>query len=122
MEQTIGQRLNWNPQPSSESEVNMPTYEYKCADCGANLEIVQSIHDPSLTDCPECGASALRKQFGNVGVVFKGSGFYKTDSRSSDKKSSTKPSGTSDKPKKTESTTSTSSESKSKPVDNSNSN
>lgn len=96
----------------------MPTYEYKCADCGADLEIVQSIHDPSLTDCPQCGASALRKQFGNVGVVFKGSGFYKTDSRSSEKKSS----GSSKPAKKSDSGASApSNESKTKPVDNSNS-
>lgn len=63
----------------------MPTYEYSCNDCGERLEVVQSIHDDSLTTCPNCGGT-LRKHFGNVGVVFKGSGFYKTDSR--DKKSS----------------------------------
>lgn len=59
----------------------MPTYEYVCRNCGHDLEVVQSIHDPSLTECPECGG-ALRKLFGNVGVHFKGSGFYRTDSRS----------------------------------------
>jgi putative FmdB family regulatory protein len=58
----------------------MPTYEYVCTDCGTPLEAVQSIHDPALTDCPHC-AGRLRKVFGNVGVVFKGSGFYRTDSR-----------------------------------------
>ena len=83
----------------------MPTYEYKCADCETDLEVVQSIHDNSLTECPECGGS-LRKQFGNVGVVFKGSGFYKTDSRSPEKKSP-KP------PKKSETTSETKTESKS---------
>ena len=62
----------------------MPTYEYVCTQCGAPLEVVQSIHEPSLTECPQC-QGRLRKVFGNVGVVFKGSGFYRTDSR--DKKS-----------------------------------
>jgi len=59
----------------------MPTYEYVCTSCGAPLEVVQSIHEPSLTDCPSCADGRLRKVFGNVGVVFKGSGFYRTDSR-----------------------------------------
>ena len=58
----------------------MPTYEYVCTECGAPLEVVQSIHEPSLTECPAC-RGRLRKVFGNVGVVFKGSGFYRTDSR-----------------------------------------
>jgi len=60
----------------------VPTYEYACADCGHNLEAVQSFSDDPLTVCPECGGT-LRKVFGNVGVVFKGSGFYRTDSRKS---------------------------------------
>lgn len=60
----------------------MPTYEYVCTKCGASLEVVQSIHEPSLTVCPTCGDGRLRKVFGNVGVVFKGSGFYRTDNRS----------------------------------------
>lgn len=59
----------------------MPTYEYVCTECGTPLEIVQSIHEPSLTECPSCRGGRLRKVFGNVGVVFKGSGFYRTDSR-----------------------------------------
>ena len=58
----------------------MPTYEYVCTDCGDRLEVVQSIHEPSLVECPSC-TGRLRKVFGNVGVVFKGSGFYRTDSR-----------------------------------------
>ncbi len=62
--------------------VNMPTYEYLCTSCKSPLEVVQSIHEPSLTACPACGDGRLRKVFGNVGVVFKGSGFYRTDSRS----------------------------------------
>ncbi len=59
----------------------MPTYQYVCTDCGSDLEAVQSFSDPSLTECPTCGGK-LRKRFGAVGVVFKGSGFYRNDSRS----------------------------------------
>ncbi len=59
----------------------MPTYQYTCTDCGQPLEAVQSFSDPSLTVCPSCGGN-LRKVFSAVGVVFKGSGFYRTDSRS----------------------------------------
>lgn len=58
----------------------MPTYQYACTACGEPLEAVQSFSDSSLTDCPACGG-LLRKVFSAVGVVFKGSGFYKTDSR-----------------------------------------
>jgi putative FmdB family regulatory protein len=60
----------------------MPTYEYVCSACGEHLEVVQSFRDDPLTECPVCGGD-LRKVFGNIGIVFKGSGFYKTDSRSS---------------------------------------
>ncbi len=59
----------------------MPTYEYACKACGEHLEVVQSFKDTALTECPACGGP-LRKVFGNIGVAFKGSGFYKTDSRS----------------------------------------
>ena len=58
----------------------MPTYEYACTSCGQHLEVVQSFTDEPLTTCPSCG-SPLRKVFGNIGIVLKGSGFYKTDSR-----------------------------------------
>ena len=58
----------------------MPTYAYACKDCGHAFDIQQSFSDSSLTVCPECGG-ALRKKFNSVGVVFKGSGFYRTDSR-----------------------------------------
>ena len=58
----------------------MPTYEYACTECAHRLEVVQSFTDASLTECPEC-TGRLRKVFSPVGVVFKGSGFYKTDSR-----------------------------------------
>ena len=60
----------------------MPTYQYACTACGHQLEVVQSFTDNALTVCPECDGS-LRKLFSGVGVVFKGSGFYRTDSRSS---------------------------------------
>ena len=58
----------------------MPTYEYRCKSCGEHLEVVQSFKDDALTTCPNCGGD-LRKVFGNIGITFKGSGFYKTDSR-----------------------------------------
>lgn len=60
----------------------MPTYEYRCRDCDHGFEIVQSFTDDALTECPECEGS-LRKVFGNIGISFKGGGFYKTDSRGS---------------------------------------
>lgn len=63
----------------------MPTYEYACSTCGTDHEVVQRITDATLTICPVCGDPGLRKLFSNVGVMFKGSGFYRTDSR--DKKS-----------------------------------
>ncbi|VXB60588.1 FmdB family zinc ribbon protein [Citricoccus sp. K5] len=58
----------------------MPTYAYACKDCGHEFDIVQSFTDDSLTACPECEGT-LRKKFNSVGVVFKGSGFYRNDSR-----------------------------------------
>ena len=60
----------------------MPTYEYACAECGERLEAVQKFSDDPLTECPAC-SGRLRKVFSPVGIVFKGSGFYRTDSRSS---------------------------------------
>lgn len=67
----------------------MPTYSYACTACEHRFDTVQKFTDPSLTDCPEC-SGRLRKLFSSVGIVFKGSGFYRTDSRStnSDKPSS----------------------------------
>ena len=65
----------------------MPKYQYQCKDCGEALEVQQSFTDDALTVCPNCGGD-LRKVFNAVGVVFKGSGFYKTDSRSSGSSSS----------------------------------
>lgn len=63
----------------------MPTYAYVCTDCDHRFEIVQAIADATLTSCPECGGT-LRKVFHPVGVAFKGSGFYRTDSRTSEAK------------------------------------
>jgi len=72
----------------------MPTYQYACTECGEQLEVVQKFSDEPLTVCPAC-QGRLRKVFSPVGVVFKGSGFYKTDSRKSSTASST-PSSKSD--------------------------
>ena len=60
----------------------MPTYQYQCTDCGEALEVHQSFTDDALTVCPAC-QGRLRKVFNAVGVVFKGSGFYRNDSRGS---------------------------------------
>ncbi|HEY8652062.1 MAG TPA: FmdB family zinc ribbon protein, partial [Dermatophilaceae bacterium] len=65
----------------------MPTYAYACTACEHRFEIVQSFVDDSLTECPEC-MGRLRKLFNAVGVVFKGSGFYRTDSRNEARKGS----------------------------------
>ncbi len=62
----------------------MPTYQYRCADCARELEVVQRFTDASLTECPSCQGN-LRKVFNAVGVVFKGSGFYATDNRTKGK-------------------------------------
>src|SRR4051794_28556966 len=58
----------------------MPTYQYRCTECGHDLEAVQKFSDAALTECPNCSGQ-LRKVYNAVGVVFKGSGFYRTDSR-----------------------------------------
>ena len=68
-------------QDSGKREQPVPTYQYACTACEHRFEAVQSFSDASLTECPEC-AGKLRKLYGSVGVVFKGSGFYRTDSRS----------------------------------------
>lgn len=81
----------------------MPTYQYACTDCGDRIEVVQKFTDDPLTQCSACDGR-LRKVFSAVGVVFKGSGFYRTDSRSTangaktkaTEGSSAKDSGTSD--------------------------
>ena len=61
----------------------MPTYSYACTGCGHAFDIRQSFTDDSLTVCPDCGETTLRKVIHPVGIAFKGSGFYKTDSRAS---------------------------------------
>lgn len=60
----------------------MPTYEYRCKSCGHELEVQQAFTDEPLSECPDC-QGPLRKVYGNVGISFKGSGFYKNDARSS---------------------------------------
>ncbi len=64
----------------------MPTYEYECTSCGQRIEVFQRITEEPLTTCGACGGP-LRKVFHPAGIVFKGSGFYATDSRSSSKSS-----------------------------------
>jgi putative FmdB family regulatory protein len=65
----------------------VPTYSYACTECDNRFDAVQAFTDDALTTCPQC-SGRLRKLFGSVGVVFKGSGFYRTDSRDSSSKSS----------------------------------
>lgn len=65
----------------------MPTYSYACTECDNRFDAVQAFSDDALTTCPKCSGK-LRKLFGSVGVVFKGSGFYRTDNRDSGKSSS----------------------------------
>ena len=72
----------------------MPTYSYECTECGNRFDIVQAFTDDALTTCEQC-TGRLRKRFNAVGVVFKGSGFYRTDSRESAKKSKTSTNGSS---------------------------
>jgi putative FmdB family regulatory protein len=62
----------------------MPTYSYRCTECGTAFDIQQAFTDDSLTECPTCGGR-LRKLFNSVGVTFNGSGFYRTDSRPAEK-------------------------------------
>ncbi|MER7949116.1 FmdB family zinc ribbon protein [Streptomyces sp. NPDC096079] len=81
----------------------MPTYQYQCTECGEGLEAVQKFTDDALTECPSC-KGRLKKVFSAVGIVFKGSGFYRNDSRGSSSSSS---------PAASKSTTSTSSSSSS---------
>jgi putative FmdB family regulatory protein len=88
-------------------EENVPTYQYACTACGHQLEAVQSFADEPLTECPAC-EGRLRKLFNSVGIVFKGSGFYRTDSRSSGSDSAT---STTAKPAKSDSSSNGSSDS-----------
>src|SRR5207237_887226 len=88
------------------ARVRMPTYEYLCKSCGQRLEVQQRFTDDALTECPAC-EGPLRKVFGTVGIAFKGSGFYKTDSRPGSTKTSS--SSTSDTSSSTSSESSSSS-------------
>lgn len=72
----------------------MPTYSYQCTECDDRFDIVQAFTDDALTTCKRC-SGRLRKRFNAVGVVFKGSGFYRTDSRESGKKASSSTNGSS---------------------------
>lgn len=96
----------------------MPTYQYACTECGHRFEAVQAFSDDALSQCPECEGK-LRKVYGSVGVVFKGSGFYRNDARGDSKSTSTtvtpakesgsKDSGSKDSGSKESSTSSTAS-------------
>ncbi|MEU0115589.1 FmdB family zinc ribbon protein [Streptomyces bobili] len=93
----------------------MPTYQYQCTECGEGLEAVQKFTDNALTECPNCGGR-LKKVFSAVGIVFKGSGFYRNDSRGSSSTSSPAASpAKSSTPSGTPSSSSSSSSSDSKP-------
>tara|TARA_R100000306_G_scaffold59754_1_gene59099 strand:+ start:190 stop:495 length:306 start_codon:yes stop_codon:yes gene_type:complete len=70
----------------------MPTYEYRCKSCGHEMEVQQAFTDDPLDTCPEC-EGPLRKVYGNVGIAFKGSGFYKNDARGSSRKTASSSSG-----------------------------
>ncbi|MFD5451095.1 FmdB family zinc ribbon protein [Streptomyces sp. NPDC003470] len=82
----------------------MPTYQYQCTECGEGLEAVQKFTDDALTECPNC-KGRLKKVFSAVGIVFKGSGFYRNDSRGSSS-SSSPASSSSSKPASTSSSSS----------------
>ncbi|WP_405831252.1 FmdB family zinc ribbon protein [Streptomyces sp. NBC_01176] len=97
----------------------MPTYQYQCTECGEGLEAVQKFTDDALTECPNCGGR-LKKVFSAVGIVFKGSGFYRNDSRGSSstsspasKPSTSSPASSSPASSSSSTTSSSSSESKS---------
>ncbi|MFD7132826.1 FmdB family zinc ribbon protein [Streptomyces sp. NPDC059894] len=90
----------------------MPTYQYQCTECGEGLEAVQKFTDDALTECPNCGGR-LKKVFSAVGIVFKGSGFYRNDSRGSSSSSSPASSKPSTSSSSSDAKPSSSSESKS---------
>ena len=84
-------------------ETTLPTYSYRCRECGVEFDVQQDFSDDALTECPQCKGS-LRKLFSAVGVTFQGSGFYRTDSRAESKSSTPKKESKKDsKPKKKES-------------------
>jgi putative FmdB family regulatory protein len=89
----------------------VPTYQYACTECSHAFEQVQSFSDDALTECPECHGR-LRKLFNAVGVVFKGSGFYRTDSRSGSGADTSSSSSSSKSETKSETTSASKSDSK----------
>ena len=89
----------------------MPTYSYACTECGNRFDIVQAFTDDALTTCERCDGR-LRKLFNSVGIVFKGSGFYRTDSRESGKQSTSATNGSATKDSGTSSETSSGSSEK----------
>jgi putative FmdB family regulatory protein len=89
----------------------VPTYQYACTACGHQLEAVQSFAEDPLTECPAC-AGRLRKLFSSVGIVFKGSGFYRTDSRAKTGEATSKSESSKSETKSESKTDSTKSESK----------
>ncbi|MDP9825758.1 FmdB family zinc ribbon protein [Kineosporia succinea] len=90
----------------------MPTYVYACTECNHGFEAQQAFTDDALTECPECGGK-LRKVFNSVGIVFKGSGFYRNDSRGSNSSTTTSSDSKSTTTSSDSSSSSTSSDSKS---------
>ena len=91
----------------------MPTYSYACTECDNRFDAVQAFTDDALTTCPEC-SGRLRKLFNSVGVVFKGSGFYRTDSRDSAKSSASPATGGSETKAETKTETKTKTETETK--------
>ncbi len=85
----------------------MPTYTYVCDNCGNEVEAFQSMSDEPLKKCPKCKKMKLRRTFHPVGIVLKGSGFHKTDYRSSSKKSTTSGESSSESKKETKTETKT---------------
>ncbi|WP_079024561.1 FmdB family zinc ribbon protein [Streptomyces scabiei] len=94
----------------------MPTYQYQCTECGEGLEAVQKFTDDALTECPACNGR-LKKVFSAVGIVFKGSGFYRNDSRGSSSSSTPATSKSSSDAKSSSDTKSSSSSSSSSSSD-----
>ena len=113
---------HWHSESPSASSVEgyVPTYQYACTACGHQLEAVQSFAEDPLTECPAC-AGRLRKLYSSVGIAFKGSGFYRTDSRAKTgeakepSKTETKVGSTSESAPKSESGSPAKSESTAKP-------
>lgn len=98
----------------------MPTYAYACSQCSHRFDIYQSFTEDALTTCPECAQQSLRKVYSSVGVVFKGTGFYRNDSRSAETSTSPAAKDESKSESKNESKSESSSSSEAKPAARSN--